>query len=235
MTVQNIEIPAKTYARIAGALYLVIAVFGAFAIGYVPSVIIEAGNAPATASNLMDNLGLFRMGLISDIIVLLSEVVLTVMLYVMFKPVSPTLSLMAAWSRMAMVMVMSINLLINNMPAYLLNGANTLSGFDVTQVQTAAMVFFAAHDLGIYVWQLFFGMHLVALGYMIIKSDLFPRILGWMMLIGSFGYSVQGVAKIAGFENSVLSMAIIGLLTLVTIGELAFAFWLLIKGIKVTS
>ena len=53
-----------------------------------------------------------------------------------------------------------------------------------------------------------------------------------MMLIGAFGYSIQGLAKIMHIESAPLSIAIIGLLIIVTIGELAFAFWLLIKGIN---
>lgn len=235
MNMQSLEIQPKSYARIAGLLYLVIAVFGAFAIGYVPSVIIEAGDAATTAKNLLNNMGLFQMGIFGDVVVLLTEVVLTTILYVMFKPVSNTLSLIAAWSRMAMVLVMAVNLLINIIPVVLLSGAEYLGAFEPAELQAAAMMFFEAHMLGIYVWQLFFGMHLVVLGYMIIKSDLFPRILGWMMLIGSFGYSIQGLVKVMNVDNAVLSYVIIGLLTLVTIGELAFAFWLLIKGIKTSN
>ena len=235
MNMHSLEIQPKSYARIAGLLYLVIAVFGAFAIGYVPSVIVEAGDAVATAENLLANMGQFQMGIFGDVVVLLTEVVLTTMLYVMFKPVSNTLSLIAAWSRMAMVLAMAINLLINIMPVVLLSGSEYLGAFEPAELQAAAMLFFEAHELGIYIWQLFFGMHLVALGYMIIKSDLFPRILGWMMLIGSFGYSIQGLAKVMHIENAVLSYATIGLLTIVTIGELAFAFWLLIKGINTSN
>ena len=235
MNIHSLEIQPKSYARIAGLLYLVIAVFGMFAIGYVPSVIIEAGDATTTANNLLANMGLFQMGIFGDVVVLLTEVVLTVMLYVMFKPVSSTLSLVAAWSRLAMVLVMAVNLLINIMPIVLLSGSEYLSVFELAELQAVAMLFIEAHQLGIYVWQLFFGMHLVALGYMIIKSDLFPRILGWMMFVGSFGYSIQGLANVMHIENAVLTYAIIGLLTVVTIGELAFAFWLLIKGIKTSN
>jgi len=235
MNIHSLEIQPKSYARIAGLLYLVIAVFGMFAIGYVPSIIIEAGDATTTANNLLANMGLFQMGIFGDVVVLLTEVVLTVMLYVMFKPVSFTLSLVAAWSRLAMVLVMAVNLLINIMPIVLLSGSEYLSVFELAELQAVAMLFIEAHQLGIYVWQLFFGMHLVALGYMIIKSDLFPRILGWMMFVGSFGYSIQGLANVMHIENAVLTYAIIGLLTVVTIGELAFAFWLLIKGIKTSN
>ena len=110
------------------------------------------------------------MGIFGDVVVLLTEVVLTIMLYVMFKPVSNTISLVAAWSRMAMVLVMAINLLINIMPIVLLSGAGYLNAFSTAELQATALLFFEAHQMGIYVWELFFGMHLVALGYMIIKS-----------------------------------------------------------------
>jgi hypothetical protein len=87
----TLTIPTKRYARIAGALYLVIAVFGAFAIGYVPSIIVAAGNPATTASNLMANQGLFGLGVFADVVVMLTEIVLSVMLFVLFKPTSPTL------------------------------------------------------------------------------------------------------------------------------------------------
>ena len=70
---------------------------------------------------------------------------------------------------------------------------------------------------------------------MIVKSDLFPRVLGWMMLIGSFGYTIQALSLILQTESAALSFAVICLLTIVTIGELAFAFWLLIKGINLPT
>lgn len=220
----------QSYARTAGLLYLIIAVFGAFAIGYVPSDIIEAGDTATTANNLLANKALFNMGIFGDIVVLLVEVVLTVMLYVMFKPVSHTLSLIAAWSRLAMVLVMAINLLLNIMPVVLLSGAEYLSAFETTQLQSAALVFFDAHALGIYVWQLFFTMHLIALGTLILKSYLLPRILGWMIIVGAFGYFIQAIAHLMHIENAAITMIYIGLLVVVTIGELSVAFWLLIKG-----
>ena len=225
----------QSYARTAGLLYLIIAVFGAFAIAYVPSVIIEAGDAATTANNLLANKTLFNTGIFGDVVVLLAEVTLTTMLYIMFKPVSPTLSLIAAWSRLAMVLVMAINLLINIMPVFLLSGTAYLSAFEPAQLQATALIFFEAHGYGVYIWQLFFGPHLLALGYMILKSNLFPKVLGWMMLIGSFGYTIQALEKIMHVENAALSFAVIGLLTIVTIGELAFAFWLLIKGINLPA
>jgi len=235
MTSQPLAITAKSYARIAGVLYLVIAAFGAFAIGYVPSVIMVAGDAAATARNLADNMNLFRMGMFSDIVVLLTEVVLTAMLYVMFRPVSPTLSLVAGWSRLAMVLVMGVNLLINVMPMVLLGGAPFASGMEPAALQVATMGLFEAHQMGVYVWQMFFAMHLVALGWMMAHSKLFPRVLGWMMVVGAFGYGLQGLVHLTGTESPILTVAYVGLLVLVTVGELAFALWLLVRGVRASG
>lgn len=234
MTRSNLSRHPLHYARLAGLLYLVIAVFGAFSIGYVPSVVVAAGDAATTAGNLLGNLGLFRMGIVADIVVMVAEVALTAMLYVMFKPVSPTLSKIAAYSRLSMVLIMAINLGVHITPVLLLSEASYLSAFPADQLQAASMVLFDVHQFGIYIWQLFFALHLVALSYMIINSELFPRTLGWMMLVGSGGYFIQGAAAVSFTDNTIVSVLSIALLTLVTLGELGFAFWLTFKGVKVS-
>ncbi len=233
MTHTMLEKSPVKYARIAGLLYLVIAVFGAFAIGYVPSVIYAAGDAAQTAENLLANQGLFNMGVLADVVVLQVEIILTVMLYWLFKPVSPTLSMIATLSRFGMIVVMGMNILIHIMPTLLLSGSNVLAVFDTAQLQATAFMFFEAHALGIFIWQLFFSLHLLLVGYLVVKSEYFPKVLGWMMGVGSFGYLIQALAGITQTENGLVSTAVVVLLVLVTLGELGFALWLLIKGINV--
>lgn len=224
--------PVK-YARIAGLLYLIIAVFGAFSIGYVPSVIYAAGDVAQTAENLLANQGLFNMGVLADVVVLQVEIILTVMLYWLLKPVSPTLSMIATLSRFGMIVVMGLNILIHIMPALLLSGSDVLAVFDTAQLQASAFILFEAHALGIFIWQLFFSLHLLVVGYLVAKSGYFPKVLGWMMGVGSFGYLVQALAGITQTENGLVSTGVVVLLVLVTLGELGFAFWLLIKGMNV--
>ena len=90
-------------ARIAGALYLTIAVCGGFSIGYVPSQIVVAGDVATTAANLMEQLGLFRLGVLADSAVILLEIAITVILYQMFRTISPRLALIAMVSRLGML------------------------------------------------------------------------------------------------------------------------------------
>ena len=86
----------KTTARIAGLLYLLLVPLGIFGMLFVGSMLVVPGNAAATASNIMASEGLFRLGMVSDAVVFLIEIVLTVLLYILLKPVNKLLSLVAA-------------------------------------------------------------------------------------------------------------------------------------------
>jgi hypothetical protein len=223
--------PSRRQARTAGLLYLVIAVVGAFSIAYVPSVIVVADDAARTAANLLANPALFGLGVLADVIVMLAEIALTVLLYVLLKPASPTLSLIAMVSRLMMVAVMAINLLIYVMPQVLLRAAADPLG---PGLLSAVSMLFEAHRYGIFVWDIFFGFHLMALGLLLVRSAAIPGLLGGAILVGSLGYLLEGLTKVTGLANPELGMAIVALLVVASIGELVFALWLLIRGVAAT-
>lgn len=80
---------------------------------YVPFSIVVLEDATATANNIMVSEALFRMSLVSDSIIFLTEIVLSVVLYVLFVSVNRTIPLIAAFSRLAMAAVQRANLLLN--------------------------------------------------------------------------------------------------------------------------
>jgi hypothetical protein len=164
---------------------------------------------------------------------MLIEIVLSVMLFILFKPVSLTLSLIAMVARLFMVVVMAVNVLINVMPLVLLSAPPGV--FAPDQLQGTAMLLIKAHQYGVYVWDMFFGFHLAALGYLIFRSGYFPRLIGVAVMVGSLGYFLEGLAKVTFFDNAVLAAAVVGLLVLASLSELAFAFWLLFKGLNLTA
>lgn len=231
-TVDNPHCTIKVYARLAGLFYLLIAISGGFSIGYVPTVIVAPGDASATALNITNNLGLFRLGIVADVFVLMLEVALTVMLYRLFKPVSRTLSLIAAFCRLAMSVVMGLNLLNYLIPLLLLSGSGYLSAFESDQLHALALLFLETHQYGVYIWGLFFGFHLLVLGYLIFKSGYFPRVIGILMMIGSIGYASESLAAISLVDNAMVTAVVITFLIIAVVGELSFTFWLLIKSIN---
>src|SRR5215212_6855425 len=93
------------YARVAGFLLLFIVLIAPFSQLYVPSTLIVPGDATATANNIGASGWVFHLGIVSDSLVFLIEIVLTALLYVLLRPVSRTLSLIAAFARLAMTVI----------------------------------------------------------------------------------------------------------------------------------
>ena len=219
----------KKTARIAGLLTLMIVAIAPFSMLYVPSTLIVPGDAATTANNIMASEGLFRLGMVSDSIVFLIEIVLTVLLYVLLKPVSKTLSLVAAFSRLAMTLVQGINLLNYFFVLLLLSGAGYLTAFSPDQLYAFALLFLNAHVLVVLIWGLFFGLHLFVLGYLVYKSGYIPKFVGVLLVIASLCYLIQSFGNILLPKYEGI-FATIGFLS---ISEIALPLWLLIKGVNI--
>jgi Domain of unknown function (DUF4386) len=232
MTTRTAETSPLVYARVAGLLLVIVAAISAFSIIYVPSTLIVPGDATATADNVRASGGLFPLGIVSDTLIFLTEIVLSVLIYVLFRPVSRTLALVAAFARLAMGVIMGINLLPYFAAMLLVSGAGYLTVFEPAQSDALALLFLNAHQDVVYIWQLFFGFHLAVLGYLIFKSGYFPRILGVLMVVGALGYLTDAYGNIL-IQNYDETFGWIVSVTAI-IGELPFfVFWLLIRGVNV--
>ena len=219
------------YARVARILLLFVAIIAPFSQLYVPSTLIVPRDDTATADNIVASGWVFHLGIVSDTLIFLAEIVLSVLLYVLLRPVSRTLALVAAFARLAMTVVMGINLLPYFIALLLLSGAGYLTVFEPAQSDALALVFLNAHQDAVYIWQLFFGFHLAVLGYLIFKSGYFPRILGVVMVFAALGYLIDAYGNILypNYAETFGLVAGVGAL----IGELPFFLWLAIKGVNV--
>ncbi len=231
MTTRTAETSPLVYARIAGILAILLVVLGPFSLIYVPSTLIVPGDATATADNIRASESLFRTAIISDLVIFFDEIVLTVLLYVLLRPVSRTLSLVAAFARLSMAVIQGINQLPSLIVLLLLSGAGYFAAFEPSQLDALVLLFLNAREYGVYIWQSVFVLHLVVLGYLVFKSGYFPRILGVLLVLGALGYLIDSFGNIL-FPNY---EGIFGLVVAVTsiIGELPFFLWLLIKGVNV--
>ena len=221
--------PKKT-ARAAGLLYLIIAVCGGFAFFAGYENLMVSGNAAETVNNILGSESIFRVGLAGDAFTFLGEIALTMLLYNLFKPVDKTLSWIAAFARLAMTAMIGMNLLNKLMALHLLSSADYLTVFSTEQLYAFAQLFLTAYGFGSLIWGIFFALHLLIIGYMIIRSGYFPKVLGVLFLFASFGYGVDSFGQFLfpQFE------AVYNVIILATVpAELAFAVWLLIKGLNV--
>ena len=92
-------------AKLAAVLYLLVAVLAGVVHFYVPGALFVSGDAATTTANITASQRLFRASIAAELVVLLFEVVLSVLLYVLLRPVNMTLSLVAAVSRLVMTAI----------------------------------------------------------------------------------------------------------------------------------
>lgn len=219
---------SRGYARITGLFYLIIAAAGFFAILYVPGQLFTPGDGAASLAAIDARRGLFNAGVGGDVAVMLAELMATAMLFFMFRHVSETLSFAAALARLMMVAVMAAML-------FFYAAALALSGPElagITGETRAALgeLMLHLHQTGVVIWQLFFWAHLLILGQLVARSGLYPRLLGHAMTLGSFGYLLDSLNKFLTPEGAALATVTGGLLAIVSLAEVGFALWLIIRG-----
>jgi hypothetical protein len=230
MTDNTTKTSPLVYARAAGVLYLIIIVFGLFSEAFVRSGLIVQGDATATANNIMASEGLFRIGFLADSIMFLSDVGLAVLLYILLKPVSKTLALVAAFFRLAQTAVLALNLLNHYAALLLLNGADYSAAFETDQLHALVYLVLDLHGHGYDLGLLFFGLHCLLLGYLVVKSHYIPRVLGVLLVAAGATYLIGSYTRFL-FPDYVTLVSPIYVVALVS--EVSLCLWLLIKGVNV--
>jgi hypothetical protein len=227
------ELSPSAYARFAGVLYLMITIAAIFAHFVIPGQFIVPGDAAATAANIAANEPTFRLGAVgSELIILLSEIVLSVVLYVLLKPVNKTLSLVAAVSRLTMTTIHGLNLLNYYFVLQLVKGGNVTMAFGPEQVNALVTLFLDAHSIGFTIGIAFLVPHVLILGYLIVQSGYFPKVLGFLFIAAGIGYlfDTTGLLLVSGYTTTPGLIAMI-----IAVAEIAFPIWLLVKGVNMVG
>ena len=224
---------ARAVARIGGILYLVIIVLGALGEGVVRGGIVVPGNAAATVANLRSMEWLWRVGVASELILLICAIVLAVILYVLLRPVDRDIALLAVLFNgvtIAIEGVAAVSLATALAP---LANAPYLHALPPEQVNAMAMLSVRSHTLGFGIALVFFGVECLVLGYLIVRSGYIPGWVGVLMQIAGVCYLVNSFALILSPPLSNRLFPAILLPSL--IGELSLALWLLVKGVRPTG
>lgn len=219
--------PNRT-ARLAGALYVIPWVLSLLAF-FLRQNIFVAGDAAATASNVIASEGLLRLSLVSDFIVQAVFIGLVFVLYRLLKPVNKNHALLMVILFLVSVPIAMLNLLNLVAPLLLLSGADALAAFTPDQLHALVPVFSGLHEYGVMIAYIFWGLWLFPLGYLVFKSGFLPKLLGILVMIGCFGYLFDF------FMFYLLPNVNLAVNMVTGWGELLLCLWLLIKGVNVDA
>jgi hypothetical protein len=233
MADRTVEASPQVYARIGGLLYLIIIVAGLFAEAFVRDKLIVSGDAAATANNIMASQLLWRTGVAGEFIMLVCDVGLSLIFYVLLRPVSRNLALLVAFFHLVSAAVLGVSKLFLFAPLFLLGGADYLKAFEPHQLQALASLALRTHAYGFGISLVFFGCQCLVLGYLIFKSGYFPRILGVLLQLAGWCYLTNSFALFLAPKFA--DMIFPAILAPAFIGELSLCLWLLVKGVNVAK
>ena len=212
------------FARTAGLVYLVIIVCGIGGEAILRGPLIIPGNPGLTVANLVGSELPFRLSIMADVIMALTDVALAVMLYFLLKPVGRTLSLMAMAFRLVQAAILGLNLL----NLYTAIGIATNNAFEFPGRDDLVMSHLKAHSAGYDFGLFFFGINCILVGALVLRSGFFPRLLGVGILASAVVYLVGSTVRVAvpGLHPWVAPAYLVPL-----VAETAFCLWLIFKGL----
>ena len=220
----------KKTARIAGFLYLIYMVVSIFADVGVRSKLIFLGDAATTARNIMASAWQFRIGFVVDLIAAVLFLLTAWALYILLKPVNKNIALLFLLLNLGGVAVWCVSDLFLIASQLVLSGADYLKVFQADQLQALAMLSLYIYKSGFSgIAQIFFSAWLFPLGYLVYKSGFLPRILGIVLMVECFAWSLYPIQFFLFPGNVVLTYlsSVVGF-----IGEFSLMLWLLIMGAK---
>lgn len=219
--------PARK-ARMAGLLYLVVAVLGGFAQvirlqAYVP------GDATATAANVLGSVDMLRLSFVADLTQNLVWLFFAMALYRLLQHAGKNLA-----RAMVVFVVVSVAIAMANMinqmgaivvatnPAY-------AAGFGVDGSNALVLLFMDLHFFGYLVAQMSW-LWLFALGMLVYRSGMFPRWLGILLMVGTVAYIIHALSQFFAFSFAPVLASTMVIPEIVS--EVALLLYLLIKGVK---
>lgn len=233
MTTRIADMSPRTAAVIAGIGYLGIFGLAIFANFVVRTGLIESGDAAATAANIQDSEALFRFGLVAFIIVFVLDVVVAWALYIFFVRLSRELSLVTAWFRLVYTVFLGVAAIFFFIALDLLGASDYLNVFDTPQLNAQALLALDAFNYTWLVGLVSFGVHLVLLGYLVVKSRYTTAVLGYVLMLAGVAYMVDTAANalLANYDDYANVFLVLVAVPSV-VGELWLTIWLLVRAGK---
>ena len=207
----------KKAARTAGLWYLAFTLLGAFSYLAVDAKLLTPGDAAATLDNITSNLTLFWLGFATLLAGYGCFVMLAMALRKLFRPVN------IALGNLMMVFVLAGIVIV------LLGRTACVAALYETEINNASRYFAFQADAEMAAG-VFWGLWLIPLGLLILKSNLIPNAIGILALAaGVCNLAVSGLYFLAPEQ---LAAVLPALTAAGMVGEFSLILWLLIKGVK---
>jgi hypothetical protein len=220
---------ALFYARVVGVIYLAAMALSMFSQVYVPSRLVVPGDVAATARNLVASEGLFRAGIVIDVLVFLSDVVLAWALYELLRPVDDALARLGAFLRVADAAILACATLNGLLGLRFSSGATYLKAIEPEELQALSRAFMIQRGTGLYIGFVFLGAGSLVFAYLLLRSRYIPRVLAaW----GIFASALLALGALATLQSPWFAAngAMVSMVPMF-LYEVPLGVWFLVRGV----
>ena len=208
------------------------AIVAGFSFGYAHNSLVT-DSSEISLQNLIAGKLLFFAELAGWGIIFILDVIVAITLYFFFRSTSKPISLITSVIRIVYTLILGIAIiqLFKIIPILSIN--NPLSNeLIVSESYSHLLLFEKLWSIGLIV----FGLHLIGLGYLSVKSKAVHWILGYLLYLGGISYTFIHTAQQLSLFNSEVISSIEKILVLpMTLAEMLLAFWLIYCGFRKSS
>ena len=220
------EASPRSLARMAGVFQLLEALTATFGQVIVLGRLVVAGNAAATAVNILGHERLFWVGFASCLIGVVFHIAWALLLYDLLKPVNRRLSLFAVFVILVGCAIQAVTSLLYLAPLLVLKGGSSLSAFTAEQLRALALMFLRLNAYAFDIYLVFFGLWCLLTGLLILRSTFMPRIIGALLAISGLGWMMYLVPPLA------VHLFIPYIAGASALGEIPLLLWFLAVGVN---
>jgi len=177
-------------ARTAGLLYLTVIATGMLSLAYVPSRLIVADDPARTVALIVANPSLLQLGIAAGIVCYVAFLLLPLALHRLMGQVHREAGLIMIALAAVSVPISLVNIGHRFELLALATGDGGYATWSALQVQDAVTMSLMRYRQGLRIAMVFWGLWLWPLAYLILRTRLLPRVLGWLLLLGGAGYLV---------------------------------------------
>ena len=185
--------------------------------------LIDAANIDQTVRNITAHRALFVAASFAYLSAFVGDVIVAWALFYLLRPISTPLAALTAAFRVVQAVV-SIGAALNLFTAHRLLASQAFLDLGTDHVNAQVLVLLRSFS---YQWGLalvIFGIHLILLGYLVVRSDYIPRLVGLALAVAGGGYVVHNL------QPYLYPDVEIGFVFAALAGELVFVVWLGVWG-----
>ena len=208
----------KKWGLLTGYSLILMALVAGFVYGYVHASIYIVDSSDLTARLLQENIALYKWGIVSWLLIILLDLIVSIGIYIIYKDDLKLLALLSSTLRVIYTIILGIAVAQLIIPL-----------INYSEVSKSILYFESFEQI----WSLgliIFGIHLLSLGVMCFKSDLTPKFFGIFLGFGGLCYilvhNLKSFFPYLGEATLTIESILVAPMAL---SELSFALWLIVK------